>query len=61
MATLTLHHGDTEQAFEAHPLEVARQALLAAADLEPDDWAARFRRVAEALPDRPPIVRKEGE
>ena len=52
MATLTLVQGDAEQAFQQHPMEVARRALMAAADLESEDWAARLRRVAAALPSR---------
>jgi hypothetical protein len=55
MATLTLMQGDAEQAFIEHPIETARKALMAAADLEPEDWAARFRRVAAALPSRASI------
>ncbi len=50
--TLTLIDGNAQQAYEEHPVEVARRALMAAADLESPDWAARFRRVAAALPHR---------
>jgi hypothetical protein len=33
-------------------MEFARRALLAAAELENEDWAAAFRRAASALPTR---------
>lgn len=38
-----------------HPTEVARQALLAAAEVEAPEWAPILRRVAAALPRRAPL------
>lgn len=58
--TLTLHQGDQEAAFVEHPLEVARRALLEAANLERDEWAAVMRRFASALPNRSPVRKGEG-
>jgi hypothetical protein len=61
-ANLTLHQGDAERTFVEHPVEVARRALLEAADLEQDsggngpEWARIMRRVASALPRRGPIA-----
>ena len=34
MTTLTLHHGENKQDFTEHPTEVARRALMAAAEVE---------------------------
>jgi hypothetical protein len=56
MATvLTVLEGKSERqgTFTEHPTELARQALLAAADVETPHLAAALRRVAAALPDRP--------
>lgn len=59
--TLTLHHGDAKAEYVEHPVEVARRMLIAAAELETDvGWQHRFRRVADALPDRSGVV-KRGE
>ncbi len=56
---LTLHQGDAERTFSQHPIEIARRALLEAADFEERsggetsvDWAAPLRRFANALPER---------
>lgn len=57
MTTLTLHQGDAEASFEEHPIEVARRALFAAAELEDDDWAYNLRRFARVLPSRTRIAR----
>jgi hypothetical protein len=56
MAKLTLHHGAAEQAFTEHPTEIARKALIAAADLEAGPWAEVLRRFASTLPHRGPIA-----
>jgi hypothetical protein len=53
---LTLHQGDSEASFVEHPIEVARKALNAAADIESEQIAARLRRVAELLPVRTTIT-----
>jgi hypothetical protein len=50
--SLTLIEGDEQRTFTEHPMETAKRALLAAAELEGDDWAAVCRRIASALPDR---------
>lgn len=54
MATLTLLDGDAQQTFESeeHPIEVARKALLAAAEIESEILAPALRRAAAALPQR---------
>ena len=57
MATLTLHQGESKREFVEHPTEVARKALIAAAEVETDDWAAILRRVALALPRRESVTR----
>jgi hypothetical protein len=49
---LTLHQGDAKASFVEHPIEVARKALVAAAEIEPEIIAARLRRVASLLPER---------
>ena len=61
MATFTLMQGDAEQAFEEHPTEVARKALMAAAEVEIGRWPGLLREAAANLPDRPAIIRKEAE
>lgn len=60
MTTLTLHQGQAQAEYIEHPIEVARRALLAAASLEtePPEWQQRFRRVADALPDRGRLTRE---
>jgi hypothetical protein len=58
--TLTLHQGDAQVAYVEHPTEVARRAMLAAAEFETGRWPELFRRFADALPERPPIKREEG-
>ena len=59
--TLTLHHGDAEAVYIEHPIEVARKALMAAADVEDDEWRSLLRRVALSLPRRAPVRRGEGD
>jgi hypothetical protein len=54
---LKLHQGDAEASYEEHPVEVARKALFAAAELENENWSAALRRAASLLPERGPIVR----
>jgi hypothetical protein len=57
MPALTLHHGEAERTFEEHPIEVARKALLDAAETEGSDWAGVMLRFASALPHRGAILR----
>jgi hypothetical protein len=57
---LTLHQGDNRAEYTEHPIEIARKALMAAADVERDDWSGVLRRFASALPERGPIL-KGGE
>lgn len=58
MATvLTLHQGDAEASFTEHPIEVARRALLEAAEIEGEPWARILCQVAAAIPDRREVVR----
>jgi len=57
MATLTLHQGGASQRFEEHPVEVARRALLEAAEIEDETWSSTCRRVASLLPERGRLVR----
>ena len=57
MATLlTLHQGDAHRIFTEHPVEVARRAVVEAADAEDAagqrEWAGIMRRFASALPQR---------
>jgi hypothetical protein len=56
---LTLHQGEAKQEFVEHPIEVARQLLMAAADREADLVASELRLLASSLPRRAPI--KAGE
>jgi hypothetical protein len=49
---LTLLEGEGHAEYTEAPIEVARAALLAAADLEPDELAEVLRRFARALPRR---------
>jgi hypothetical protein len=60
MATLTLLQGNAEQAFEEHPTEIARKALIAAADLETGAFADQLHRFAATFPRRG-AIRKGGE
>jgi hypothetical protein len=50
--SLTLIEGDEQRTFTEHPIETAKRALLDAAELEGDEWAAMLRRFASVLPDR---------
>ena len=52
---LTLIHGDAHAEFTGHPIETAREALMAAADVEAVPWADLCRQFAAALPDRGPL------
>jgi hypothetical protein len=52
MTTLTLHHGENQQEYVEHPIEVARRALMAAAKVESGRWPELLRRVAQSLPER---------
>lgn len=52
MPQLTLYQGDARREYAEHPIEVARAALLAAAQIESEEWAAVIRRFASALPPR---------
>jgi hypothetical protein len=54
---LTLHQGDAKTSFVEHPTEVARRALMAAAEVETDGWPELLRRSARALPCRGPLLR----
>jgi hypothetical protein len=57
MATsLTLIDGEEQRVFTEHPIETAKRALLEAAELEGDEWAALCRRIASTLPNRAPKV-----
>jgi len=56
---LTLHLGDAEASFEEHPIEIARKALIAAAELESPDWSAVMLRFASALPPRGRLIQRE--
>jgi len=55
LLTLTLKQGGSETSFTEHPIEVARRALIAAAEVEEPVLAASLRRVAAALPHRRPL------
>jgi hypothetical protein len=64
MPALTLHQGEASRQFVEHPIEVARKALLEAADLEgrhsdalgsPLTWPDLMRRFASSLPKRGPV------
>jgi hypothetical protein len=61
MTSLTVHEGTQSASFDEHPTEVARRALIAAAAVESDDWAAVLRRFASALPRRGPLRQQGGE
>jgi len=56
-AALTLRQGDHRAEYVEHPMEVARKALLAAADLEAGEWSCACRGIAELLPDRSAIMK----
>jgi hypothetical protein len=50
---LTLLQGDGVREYTIHPVEAARQALLAAAELEDaGDWRPTLLKFASLLPDR---------
>ena len=49
---LTLHQGDEKADYVPHPIEVARQLLMAAADREGDLVASELRLLASSLPRR---------
>jgi hypothetical protein len=57
MPALTLHQGDNHREYEEHPTEIARRAMLAAADVEEGLLALSMRMAAE-LPNRECILRK---
>lgn len=61
--TLTLHQGDAHAEYVEHPTEVARRALLAAAEVEVGRWPALLREAARQMPDRRPLrrTRQAGE
>jgi hypothetical protein len=61
MANFTLINGDEQTAFEEHPIETARKALTAAAEIEGPDWAGVMLRFASALPERGRMVRGRGD
>ena len=56
---LTLHQGDEKADYVPHPIEVARQLLMVAADGEGDLVACELRLLASSLPRRAPI--KKGD
>jgi len=49
---LKLHQGDAVAEYQEHPTEVARRALMAAADVEVGWVADECQRFARALPAR---------
>lgn len=57
--TFVLHHGGAERAFSDHPTEVARRALITAAEVEDAEWRPLILRAASALPYRAPLARAE--
>jgi hypothetical protein len=57
--TLTLHQGDQRAEYVEHPIEMARRALLAAAELESGRWPELLRGTARNLPERGPIMKRE--
>jgi hypothetical protein len=58
--TLTLHQGDAQEDYVEHPTEIARRALIAAAEVEVEGWPGLLLRVARALPSRAPLRAREG-
>lgn len=58
--SLTLHQGEQEQVFSAHPTELARRALIVAAAVETPEWGRILHRVASALPHREPLSHEKG-
>jgi hypothetical protein len=56
----TLHQGQSEATFEEHPTELARKALIAAAQIETPTLARHLHRIAELLPDRAPVRKAVG-
>jgi hypothetical protein len=61
MPSLTLIHNEQTRAFDEHPIETARKALMAAADLETEAWAEVLRRFASTLPRRERLSRCQPE
>jgi hypothetical protein len=57
---LTRQVGDAKATFTEHPTAPARGACFAAAQAEPQEWAAVLRRLASSLPERPPIIQEDG-
>jgi len=57
--TLILHQGDAQAEYVEHPTEVARKALMAAAEIESGRWPELIRNAARLLPDRRSILKKE--
>jgi hypothetical protein len=60
MPALTLLQGDARAEYIEHPTEMARKALLAAAEVETPLLANRLVRIARLLPKRGPLL-KGGE
>lgn len=58
MTSLTLHHGEASAEYVEHPIEVARKALAAAAEVEDETWAPTCRHIAALLPRRRQLVRR---
>lgn len=60
MPAFTLHQGANQAAFIEHPVEAARRALEAAAEVESDrEWCGLMLSFARSLPDRRPLRRAE--
>lgn len=55
----TLHQGDAEASFGEHPTEIARQALIDAAEVEGYPLADQMLRFAATLPERAQLARAE--
>ena len=62
--TLTLHRAtdppSLPEGLAEHPVETARRALLAAAEIERPHVSRALRLVADSLPDRAPIAQARG-
>ena len=59
---LTLHQGDAKAEYVEHPTEIARKALMAAAEVEwkqDRPFAYQLERFARTSPRREPIRREE--
>jgi len=52
---LKLHQGDRSAEYEEHPTEIARRALMAAADAEDGLLALSMMQAAQSLPRRDKI------